>query len=108
MEVDEFIYAALEAANAKLAAHNAGDRNSDIEEARSSSDSEVEKGAVIAEMKEKIALLQAQTDTQQDQIAAQREDLTMLRELVQKIQQSQVAATNTSDPENHSEVRVNL
>ena len=60
------------------------------------------------EMKEGIALLQAQIDSQQDQIAAQREELRMLRELVQKIQQSQVAATNTSDPENHSEVRVNL
>jgi hypothetical protein len=121
MDMDEWIFATLEAANEKWTAHAADgseDTNSDIE-ARSES--------IIAEMKEEmtrqseqiesqqeqITSQQEQITSQQEQITSQQEELRMLRELVEKIQQSQAAAaaaaaaafttTTASDSESISE-----
>eukprot|EP00985_Skeletonema_marinoi_P032157 scaffold39069_cov154-Skeletonema_marinoi.AAC.14 len=73
MEIDEYIFAALEASNKKWTAH------------------------------EQITGQQEQIDNQQKQINDQQEELKMLREMVEKIQESQAAAAaaaaTTSDSE---------
>jgi uncharacterized coiled-coil protein SlyX len=76
MDMDEHIFAALEAANEKWTAHAAED---------TSSDTEARSGSIINEMKDEIAL-------QREQITSQQEDLRKLRELVEKLQESQAAA----------------
>eukprot|EP00984_Skeletonema_dohrnii_P011075 scaffold4396_cov127-Skeletonema_dohrnii-CCMP3373.AAC.6 len=99
MEIDEYIFAALEASNKKWTAH-----------AEESEDSSLV--TEVSEMKEKFELQRAQIesqqeqiDNQQEQINGQQEELKMLREMVEKIQESQAAAAaaaaalTTSDSE---------
>ena len=82
MEMDEFIFDALEAIDEKWTAHAAdGSENTNSD---------------IAEMKEKMTRQSEQIASQQEQITSQQEELRMLRELVEKIQQSQAAATTTA------------
>lgn len=96
MDMDEYIFKALEASNRKWVAHAAEseDANSDIES---------RKGSTFAEMKKEIALQNAQITSQQEelklqkeQMARQRDDITLLREAVQKLQESQAAAAAAS------------
>ena len=82
MEIDEYIFSALEAINDKWTKHASG------------SDAEAEKGA-IEKLKEEIALQKAQIISQQeelmlqkDQVARQNGDIAMLRKTVQKTEDS--------------------
>ena len=79
MEVDEWIFAGLEAWNEKWTAHSS--------DSESSSD---KKGDEVAEMKDEIACQKAQIIRQNDEIA-------MLRETVQKMQESLGAATTSPE-----------
>ena len=83
MEIDEYIFSALEAINDKWTKHASG------------SDAEAEKEGAIEKLKEEIALQKAQIISQQeelmlqkDQVARQNGEIAMLRKTVQKIQDS--------------------
>ena len=78
MEIDEWIFAGLEAWNENWTAHSS--------DSESSSEKEAEKGDEVAAMKDEIACQKAQITRQNDEIA-------MLRETVQKMQESLGAAT---------------
>eukprot|EP00984_Skeletonema_dohrnii_P014278 scaffold5981_cov146-Skeletonema_dohrnii-CCMP3373.AAC.7 len=108
MDLDEWIFAALEACKGKWTAHT-----SDSEAA---SDAESKNGSVIDEMKREIALQKAQLESQQveltsqqdeigilrskqedlmlqmDQVARQNDEITMLLAAVQKMQESLAAS----------------
>ena len=95
MEMDEYIFAALEAINEKWTKHASG--------SESSSDAEEKEGA-IEELKEDIAVQKAQIASQQeelmrqkDQMARQNSEITMLREAVQKMQDSLVGVVTSSE-----------
>jgi len=102
MELDEWIFAALEACSEKWTAHSA-------ESDDSSSDAESRNGSSIAEMKEKIRTQQAQFESQRKEIGmlrSQQEELmlqmeemkrqsdnsTILREAVKKLHDPQAGA----------------
>eukprot|EP00984_Skeletonema_dohrnii_P014363 scaffold6018_cov94-Skeletonema_dohrnii-CCMP3373.AAC.3 len=72
MEIDEYIFSAVDAINDKWTEHAADTKVSDMEK--------------------EIARQRAQIETQQEEIDNQRKDLRMLREAVEKIQESQTAA----------------
>ena len=80
MELDEWIFAGLEAWDENWAAHTA--------ESESSSGKEAEKGDEVAEMKDEISLQKAQ-------IARQNDEIAMLREAVQIMKESFGAATSS-------------
>eukprot|EP00984_Skeletonema_dohrnii_P004616 scaffold1634_cov118-Skeletonema_dohrnii-CCMP3373.AAC.14 len=96
MEIDEYIFAALNASNEKWTAHAAESDDSSIV-------------TEVSKMKEEFELQRAQIESQQEQIDNQQEqindqqkELKMLREMVEKIQESQAAtsaAATTSDSE---------
>ena len=103
MEIDEYIFAGLEAWNENWTAHTA--------ESVSSSGKEAEKGEEVAEMKDEISLQKAQIADQQgelklqndqlakqnDEIARQNVEIAMLREAVQKMQESFEAASKSPE-----------
>jgi septal ring factor EnvC (AmiA/AmiB activator) len=72
MEIDEYIFSAVDAINDKWTEHAADTKVSDMEK--------------------EIARQRAQIESQQGEINNQRKDLGMLREAVEKIQESQTAA----------------
>ncbi len=76
MEIDEYIFAALNAINDKWTAHAA-----ESEE--------------VSDLKKELERQRAQIASQQEQIDNQREDLRMLRETVEKIQEAQASAAAT-------------
>ena len=82
MELDEWIFAGLEAWDENWAAHTA--------ESESSSGKEVEKGDEVAEMKDEISIQKAQ-------IARQSDEIAMLREAVQIMKESFGAATSSPE-----------
>ncbi len=95
MEIDEYIFAALEAINEKWTKH--------ASDSESSSDTEEKEGA-IEELKEEVAVQKAQIASQQeelmrqkDQMARQNSEITMLREAVQKMQDSLVGVATSSE-----------
>jgi chromosome segregation ATPase len=90
MEMDEFIFDALEAIDEKWTAHAAdGSENTNSD---------------IAEMKEKMTRQSEQIASQQEQITSQQENLRKLREIVEKLQDSQAAAAKAaSDSESVSD-----
>eukprot|EP00984_Skeletonema_dohrnii_P032138 scaffold25631_cov79-Skeletonema_dohrnii-CCMP3373.AAC.2 len=99
MEIDEYIFAALEASNKKWTAHVAESEDSSLV-------TEVSEMKVEFELQRaQIESQQEQIDNQQEQINGQQEELKMLREMVEKIQESQAAAAaaaaaaTTSDSE---------
>jgi len=73
MEIDECIFAALNAINGKWTEH--ADESEDV-----------------SKMKEELDRQRAQITSQQEEIDNQRKDLRMLRETVEKIQESQAVA----------------
>ncbi|KAK1744100.1 leucine-rich repeat domain-containing protein [Skeletonema marinoi] len=80
MEIDEYIFSAVDAINDKWTEHAADTKVSDMEK--------------------EIARQRAQIESQQEEIDNQRKDLGMLREAVEKIQESQtIAVATTSDSE---------
>ena len=90
MEIDEYIFSALDAINEKLTKH--------ASDSESSSEEEAEKEAAIEEMKEEVALQKTQISSQQeelmlqkDQMARQNNEIAMLRQAVQKMEDSLAA-----------------
>eukprot|EP00984_Skeletonema_dohrnii_P021210 scaffold10525_cov75-Skeletonema_dohrnii-CCMP3373.AAC.3 len=80
MEIDEYIFSAVDAINDKWTEHAADTKVSDMEK--------------------EIARQRAQIESQQEEIDNQRKDLGMLREAVEKIQAAAVAvAASASDSE---------
>eukprot|EP00984_Skeletonema_dohrnii_P023742 scaffold12825_cov68-Skeletonema_dohrnii-CCMP3373.AAC.3 len=105
MELDEWIFSALEASNKKWTEHAA--------DSESCSDTEAEKGDEIEEMKDEIASQKAQIASQQeeleilrsqqeelmllqDQVTRQNDEVNMLREAMKNIQESLAAAAPTA------------
>ena len=96
MDLDEWIFAALKACNEKWTEHAS-------ESEDSSSDTKVEKGGAIDEMKDKIALQDAQIADQQkelmrqkiqiEQMTSRSGELTELQEGVQNMQESQAGSS---------------
>ena len=107
MDLDEWIFAALKACNEKWTKHAADSEDS-------SSDTKAEKGGVVDEMQDKIALQDAQIADQQkelrllrsqqeelvlqmDEMKRQSDDITILREAVKQLQESQAATSASSE-----------
>ena len=83
MEIDEYIFSAVDAINDKWTEHAADTKVSDMEK--------------------EIARQRAQIESQQEEIDNQRKDLGMLREAVEKIQKSQAAAVAVTASASDSE-----
>ena len=85
MELDEWIFSALEASNKKWTEHAA--------DSESCSDPEAEKGDEIEEMKDEIASQKAQIESQQEEITSQQGELEILRSQQEELMllQDQVA-----------------
>ena len=83
MEIDEHIFAAFNAINDKWTDHAA-----ESEE--------------VSEMRKELERQRAQIASQQEEIDNQRRDLRMLRETVEKIQESQATVAATTTPDNES------
>ncbi len=107
MDLDEYIFASLKAWNEKWTNHSS--------DSESSSDSEAEKGGVIAEVKEEIALQKVQLASQQeelmrqkDQLERQNGELAMRRDTMQTIQDTLAvsAASLPQSPSNESETMI--
>ena len=79
MEIDEYIFSAVDAINDKWTEHAADTKVSDMEK--------------------EIARQRAQIESQQGEIDSQRKDLRMLREAVEKIQESQASAYECAECE---------
>jgi len=79
MEIDEYIFSAVDAINDKWTEHAADTKVSDMEKE-------------IARQRAQIESQQREIESQQGEIDNQRKDLGMLREAVEKIQESQTAA----------------
>eukprot|EP00984_Skeletonema_dohrnii_P033126 scaffold28633_cov67-Skeletonema_dohrnii-CCMP3373.AAC.3 len=96
MEIDEYIFAALEASNEKWTEHAADKEVFKMKEEIARQTAELES------QKEKIDNQQEEIDNQQEEIDNQRKDLRMLRETVEKIQQSQAVAVAASVSDSES------
>eukprot|EP00985_Skeletonema_marinoi_P013681 scaffold6835_cov74-Skeletonema_marinoi.AAC.1 len=83
MEIDEYIFSAVDAINDKWTEHAADTKVSDMEK--------------------EIARQRAQIESQQEEIDNQRKDLGMLREAVEKIQESQTIAVAVTASASDSE-----
>eukprot|EP00985_Skeletonema_marinoi_P001046 scaffold430_cov73-Skeletonema_marinoi.AAC.10 len=85
MELDEWIFSALEASNKKWTEH--------ADDSESCSDPEAEKGDEIEEMKDEIASQKAQIESQQEEITSQQGELEILRSQQEELMllQDQVA-----------------
>eukprot|EP00985_Skeletonema_marinoi_P011373 scaffold5398_cov70-Skeletonema_marinoi.AAC.5 len=83
MDIDEYIFSAVDAINEKWTEHAADTKVSDMEK--------------------EIARQRAQIESQQGEIDSQRKDLRMLREAVEKIQESQTAAVATASDSESAE-----
>ena len=83
MDLDEWLFAGLEAWNKNWTKHA-----SDSEGGRSDVDAESEKGGEITELKNEVAL-------QKDQMTRQNEEIAMLRETVQNMQTSFAAFSSS-------------
>ena len=101
MDLDEYIFALMEACNEKWTAHAS-------DQSESSSGSEAEKEGALDEMKEEIALQKAQIISQQEELGMLRfhqekkalemeEKITKLRETVQKLLESHAPAALSSE-----------
>ena len=95
MEVDEWIFAGLEAWNENWTAHASDSESSSGKEA---------KGDEVADMKDEIAFQKAQIADQQeelklqkDQLAKQNDEIAMLREAVQIMKESFGAASTSPE-----------
>eukprot|EP00984_Skeletonema_dohrnii_P014356 scaffold6017_cov77-Skeletonema_dohrnii-CCMP3373.AAC.3 len=89
MEIDEYIFSAVDAINDKWTEHAADTKVSDMEKE-------------IARQRAQIESQQGVIESQQEELDNQRKDLGMLREAVEKIQESQAAvaaAASASDSE---------
>ena len=86
MDLDEWLFAGLEAWNENWTKHASDSEGTSSEGA--SSDVVAEKSGETVEMKEEIAL-------QKEQVARQSEEIAMLRETVQKLQNSMAAFTSS-------------
>ena len=87
MEIDEYIFAAVDAMSDKWTAHAADTKVSDMEKE-------------IARQRAQIESQQGEIESQQEELDNQRKDLGMLREAVEKMQESQAAAAaSASDSE---------
>jgi chromosome segregation ATPase len=97
MEMDEWIFSALEASNKKWTEHAA-------ESEDANSDKDTEKESTIEEMKGEIAIQKAQIADQEEELTLQKEkmakqsgEIKMLQEAVQKMQETLAASVSSSE-----------
>jgi len=97
MEMDEWIFSALEASNKKWTEHAA-------ESEDANSDKDTEKESTIEEMKGEIAIQKAQIADQEEELTLQKEkmakqsgEIKMLQEAVQKMQEALAASVALSE-----------
>jgi len=105
MDLDEYIFALLEACNDKWTAHTSdSEETSSDEEARNESESSItEMKKEIERQKTQIASQQEELMLQRDQVARQNDEIARLREVVQQMQVSLVQSIPQSQsPPNES------
>mmetsp|Transcript_15753 Transcript_15753/g.26832 ORF Transcript_15753/g.26832 Transcript_15753/m.26832 type:complete len:401 (+) Transcript_15753:3-1205(+) len=103
MEIDEYIFSAVDAINDKWTEHAADKEVSKMKKEIARQRAQIELAdKEVSKMKDEIARQRAQIESQQGEINNQRKDLGMLREAVEKIQKSQAAAVTASASDSES------
>jgi len=103
MEIDEYIFSAVDAINEKWTEHAADKEVSKMKKEIAMQRAQIELAdKEVSKMKDEIARQRAQIESQQEEIDNQRKDLRMLREAVEKIQESQTVAAVASASDSES------
>mmetsp|Transcript_15750 Transcript_15750/g.26827 ORF Transcript_15750/g.26827 Transcript_15750/m.26827 type:complete len:387 (+) Transcript_15750:3-1163(+) len=103
MEIDEYIFSAVDAINDKWTEHAADKEVSKMKKEIARQRAQIELAdKEVSKMKDEIARQRAQIESQQEEIDNQRKDLRMLREAVEKIQESQTVAAVASASDSES------
>eukprot|EP00984_Skeletonema_dohrnii_P036083 scaffold36633_cov261-Skeletonema_dohrnii-CCMP3373.AAC.1 len=101
MEIDEYIFSAVDAINEKWTKHAADKEVSKMKAQIESQQEEIDNQR--KDMEKEITRQKAQLESQKEEIDNQRKDLRMLREAVEKIQESQAAAAETASDSESAE-----